>query len=63
MAGSRGELVHRPVCHVLIALYDGNDDDITVGGAAETVKFNRDGVPAASANPRIPLSTVPRSGR
>jgi hypothetical protein len=32
-------------CHVLIALYDGNDDDITVGGAAETVKFNRDGIP------------------
>jgi hypothetical protein len=33
-------------CHVLIALYDGNDDDITVGGAAETVKFNRDGIPS-----------------
>ena len=30
---------------MLIALYDGNDDDITVGGAAETVKFNRDGIP------------------
>jgi hypothetical protein len=34
-------------CHVLIALYDGNDDDITVGGAAETVKFNRDGIPSS----------------
>ncbi len=34
-------------CHVLIALYDGNDDDITVGGAAETVRFNREGIPSA----------------
>jgi hypothetical protein len=33
-------------CHVLIALFDGNDDDITVGGAAESVRFNRHGVPS-----------------
>jgi hypothetical protein len=38
-------------CHVLIALYDGNDDDITVGGAAETVKFNREGIPSAMRAP------------
>jgi hypothetical protein len=34
-------------CHVLIALYDGNDDDIAVGGAAEAVKFSREGIPHA----------------
>jgi hypothetical protein len=34
-------------CHVLIALYDGNDDDVAVGGAAETVRFSREGIPAA----------------
>ena len=51
-------------CHVLIALYDGNDDDITVGGAAETVKFYRDGIPSGvRARPRAPFSTAPRSGR
>ena len=33
-------------CHVLIALFDGNDDDITVGGAAESVRFNRHGIPS-----------------
>ena len=38
-------------CHVLIALYDGNDDDITVGAAAETVRFNREGIPSAMRAP------------
>jgi hypothetical protein len=32
-------------CNVLIALWDGNDQDIAVGGSAEVVKFKRDGIP------------------
>jgi hypothetical protein len=42
-------------CHVLIALYDGNDDDVTVGSAAEAVSFCREGVPVAVKGPARPI--------
>jgi hypothetical protein len=42
-------------CHVLIALYDGNDDDVTVGGAAEAVKFSREGIAGVLRGPGRPV--------
>jgi hypothetical protein len=42
-------------CHVLIALYDGNDDDVTVGSAAEAVSFCREGIPVAVKGPARPI--------
>ena len=42
-------------CHVLIALYDGNDDDVTVGSAAEAVAFCREGIPVAVKGPARPI--------
>jgi hypothetical protein len=32
-------------CHVLIALWNGNEDETAVGGTAEVVSFKRDGIP------------------
>jgi hypothetical protein len=32
-------------CHVLIALWDGDERDMAVGGTAEVVKFKREGIP------------------
>jgi len=32
-------------CHVLIALWDGDERDMGVGGTAEVVKFKREGIP------------------
>jgi hypothetical protein len=32
-------------CQVLIALWDGNEKDMSVGGTAEVVSFKRDGIP------------------
>jgi hypothetical protein len=42
-------------CHVLIALYDGNDDDVTVGSAAEAVSFSREGIPVPVRGPARPI--------
>jgi len=42
-------------CHVLIALYDGNDDDIAFGSAAEAVSFTRDGLPIPVNGPARPI--------
>jgi hypothetical protein len=42
-------------CHVLMALYDGNDDDVTVGSAAEAVAFCREGIPVAVKGPARPI--------
>ncbi|MBV9969113.1 MAG: hypothetical protein JO228_03945, partial [Xanthobacteraceae bacterium] len=42
-------------CHVLIALYDGNDDDVNVGSAAEAVAFCREGIPVAVHGPARPI--------
>jgi hypothetical protein len=36
-------------CHVLIALWNGNERDPAVGGTAEVVSFKRDGVPMEAA--------------
>jgi hypothetical protein len=49
-------------CHVLIALYDGNDDDVTVGAAAEAVKFSREGIPSALRGPGRPVLDGPEIG-
>jgi hypothetical protein len=32
-------------CHVLIALWDGDENNMAAGGTAEIVKFKRDGIP------------------
>jgi hypothetical protein len=32
-------------CHVLIALWNGDEENIAVGGTAEVVRFKRDGIP------------------
>src|SRR5262249_55880228 len=34
-------------CHVLLALWDGNDKDMAVGGTAEVVSIKRNGLPFA----------------
>jgi hypothetical protein len=41
-------------CHVLLALWDGSEKDISPGGAAEVVTFKRDGIP-------LKLSRLPRA--
>jgi hypothetical protein len=43
-------------CHVLLALWDGSEKDISPGGAAEVVTFKRDGIPLKlSRSPRASL--------
>jgi hypothetical protein len=43
-------------CHVMIALWDGNSDDVAAGGTAEVVTFKREGVPLmVSGSPRMSL--------
>ena len=43
-------------CHVLLALWDGDEKDMAAGGAAEVVTFKRDGIPLAlSGSPRASL--------
>jgi hypothetical protein len=54
--GARRALQYRAVglfivrhCHVLIALWNGDERDPAVGGTTEVVSFKRDGVPTAAA--------------
>jgi hypothetical protein len=43
-------------CHVLLALWDENDDNMAMGGSAEVVTFKRDGIPLkVSGSPRASL--------
>src|SRR5262245_28837397 len=43
-------------CHVLLALWDGNDNEMAAGGSAEVVSFKRDGIPLeVSGSPRMSL--------
>src|SRR5712692_5209779 len=43
-------------CHVLLALWDGNEKDKATGGSAEVVSFKRDGIPLiVSGSPRASL--------
>jgi hypothetical protein len=43
-------------CHVLLALWDGSEKDMSPGGAAEVVTFKRDGIPLKlSRSPRASL--------
>jgi hypothetical protein len=43
-------------CHVLLALWDGSEKDMAVGGSAEVVAFKRDGIPLmVSGSPRASL--------
>jgi hypothetical protein len=43
-------------CHVLLALWDGNEIEPSPGGSAEVVMFKRDGIPlAVSRSPRLSL--------
>jgi Ca2+/Na+ antiporter len=43
-------------CHVLLALWDGDDQDMAAGGTAEVVTFKRDGIPLmVSGSPRASL--------
>jgi hypothetical protein len=43
-------------CHILLALWDGNDTDRSPGGTAEVVAFKREGIPlAVSRSPRASL--------
>jgi hypothetical protein len=43
-------------CHVLLALWDGNNDNVSVGGTAEVVAFKRGGIPLmVSGSPRASL--------
>jgi hypothetical protein len=43
-------------CHVLLALWDGDDRDMAAGGTAEVVTFKRDGIPLmVSGSPRASL--------
>jgi hypothetical protein len=43
-------------CHVLLALWDGDDGDRAAGGTAEVVSFKRDGIPLiVSGSPRASL--------
>jgi hypothetical protein len=67
--GSRRALQYRAVglfivrhCHVLIALWNGDERDPAVGGTAEVVSFKRDGVPtdaAASVHARLDAQIGP----
>jgi len=48
-------------CNVLIALWNGDDENMSAGGTAEVVKFKREGVPLAvsgSARASIDVSAV-----
>ena len=48
-------------CHVLLALWDGNEQDVSPGGAAEVVALKRDGIPlslAASARECLDSSAI-----
>jgi hypothetical protein len=43
-------------CQVLLALWDGNTEDMAAGGSAEIVTFNREGIPlTVSGSPRASL--------
>ena len=43
-------------CHVLLALWDGDDQDMAAGGTAEVVTFKRGGIPLmVSGSPRASL--------
>jgi hypothetical protein len=43
-------------CHVLLALWDGNAEEMAAGGSAEVVSFKRDGIPLiVSGSPRTSL--------
>jgi Ca2+/Na+ antiporter len=43
-------------CHVLLALWDGDDQDVAAGGTAEVVTFKRGGIPLmVSGSPRASL--------
>ena len=43
-------------CHVLLALWDGNEIDPSPGGSAEVVTFKRDGIPlTVGGSPRMSL--------
>ncbi len=43
-------------CHVLLALWDGDDKDMAAGGSAEVVTFKRGGIPLiVSGSPRASL--------
>src|SRR6516165_10351485 len=43
-------------CHVLLALWDGNEKEPSPGGSAEVVAFKRDGIPLnVSGSPRMSL--------
>jgi hypothetical protein len=43
-------------CHVLLALWDGDSDDMATGGTAEVVTFKRNGIPLmVSGSPRASL--------
>jgi hypothetical protein len=43
-------------CHVLLALWDGSEKEMSPGGAAEVVTFKRDGIPLkVSGSPRASL--------
>src|SRR5262249_21114222 len=43
-------------CHVLLALWDGDDEDRAAGGTAEVVAFKRDGIPLLiGGSPRASL--------
>src|SRR5262245_5965511 len=43
-------------CHVLLALWDGSDEDMAAGGSAEVVTFKRKGIPLTiSWSPRASL--------
>jgi hypothetical protein len=43
-------------CHVLLALWDGDDKDMSAGGTAEVVQYKREGIPLlVSGSPRASL--------
>jgi hypothetical protein len=46
-------------CHVLLALWDGDERDMSPGGTAEVVTFKRDGIPlTVSGSPRASLDAA-----
>jgi hypothetical protein len=49
-------------CHVLLALWDGNDKAMKAGGSAEVVAFKRAGIPlTVSSSPRASLASAVRA--
>lgn len=49
-------------CHVLIALWDGDESNTAIGGTAEVVRFKRDGVPPEVAQSAPATLDAPEIG-